>query len=343
MPANSTPLWDTFNRLGDPGRESSGSEILCAYRIPDSRDLWLARDSCSRPVLVIGGRDVNESAAPITLRHIGYLPAVECLLGDCDGPISGNFQLIRCRSRDVSLQECFVWALAGWLPLIDSCNSGAQVDRCVEQFFALFCQLTLPGNGTLVGIWGELYLMACCADPHTAIAAWHNDPEELHDFVCGENRVEVKTSTGVLRQHHFSLDQFLVPAGATLTVASLLVVPTPNGWTVSELVDSLCGHIKDNPAAIARIHDVVGRTLGAEWREADRVRLSPRDGGQAVVLYDADVIPRVRPAAVPPEVSGVTFWVDLSQCSPLGTDRSSTGLVASMLKGLSGALDGETR
>ena len=93
------------------------------------------------------------------------------------------------------------------------------MDRLIE----LFRAMTTPSRKSVQGLWAELFLIAQSRQPTILVDAWHMLPEDRYDFAMDDQRIEVKSFSGSLRQHHFSLEQLQPPEGVKTLIASMLV------------------------------------------------------------------------------------------------------------------------
>jgi hypothetical protein len=110
-----------------------------------------------------------------------------------------------------------------------------------------FIDLFRPGKSLsddeLIGLFGELTLISLSTKPDEAVEHWHEASEGRYDFTAGNSRLEVKTSLGELRKHHFSSSQLPPKAGVKLVVASVLTESVQDGTTVVDLWKKILGDL----------------------------------------------------------------------------------------------------
>jgi Putative PD-(D/E)XK family member, (DUF4420) len=202
------------------------------------------------------------------------------------------------------------------------------LDRLVE----LFRALERPPRASVLGFWGELFVMSCATDVVTMGRAWHLLPEERFDFSLGSQRLEVKAASGRRREHHFALEQLLPISGTQAIIASLLLERSSAGASISDLLESIRAAARDDAELLLHIDRVVAGALGSAWRRAMDERFDDRLAASTLASFDPGTVPKPT-SAPPPEVSDVHFRADLSHCAamPLEGLREEGGLFEAAL------------
>lgn len=124
-------------------------------------------------------------------------------------------------------------------------------------------------------------------------------------------RVEVKSATGRVRQHYFSLEQLQPPAGASLLLASIFVERTGAGVSVLELANQVRRKVSKDPELLMHIDQVIGLTLGENWRYASEERFDKDLAQDSLAFFEAGVIPALN-WQIPPGITEVRFKADLT-------------------------------
>jgi hypothetical protein len=180
----------------------------------------------------------------------------------------------------------------------------------------LFSGLTLPSTRSVVGLWGELFVILNSRDPAKSVLAWHTDPNELYDFVDGNQTIEVKTTTSRTRCHHFRLEQLQSSASSRGFVVSVMVQPAAEGFSIRDLVDRIVVRLSGHVGLCHRLESIVAASLGENWQDATTSRFAVLPTCLAPAMFYAANVPRVA-LPLPAEVSRVQFEVDLSGQTPL--------------------------
>jgi Putative PD-(D/E)XK family member, (DUF4420) len=131
--------------------------------------------------------------------------------------------------------------------------------------------------------------------------------------------LEVKSSAGQTRQHHFTLEQLCPPSGTVLIIASLLVERSDAGRTIKDLIELIRSRISGDPELIAHVNRIITLTLGNSWQKALTEGFDEKLAERSLAFFSAENIPKINPNILPTEVSGVHFKVDLTGLHPLSS------------------------
>lgn len=219
--------------------------------------------------------------------------------------------LIECTSTDQRLQECFLDVLAIALPDVLGL-SGAEYGALITSLADLFASIQKAGRTSVLGLWGELFVLSKASSRDIAGSAWHASPSDTFDFALSGSRIEVKTATS-RRAHYFSLEQVRPLYDVQVIVASLLTMPSIGGPSVEELLDEACRDLDRDLQA--RIRSVAMRSLGDAWQVDSATRFDSEMAGATLEWFDSASIPAVENPRI--EVSEVRFKSDLTECAPL--------------------------
>jgi hypothetical protein len=283
---------------------------------------WIGKDAGGCPVVLVSVEDDGNHPSPrVKLPTFTYQPQVRCVIKDDTGAeLEMTLAVLLCRSEDRDFQIWFLRAVGVLIQGLATPLQQSELDRSVARLVQLLGTLGRSESRTIQGLWGELLLIAYAQDPDLLLRAWHDDRMEIHDFIAGNSRLEVKTATGQ-REHHFSLEQLDCSEEERLAVASLLLRPTPTGSTVVDLMGTIEERVKD-PGLSFKLYRVVSATLGSDWRRAADLRYSVAEALDSLLLFDSSQVPRVS-GDIPPEVRDVSFVVDVSGVQPLSGSESA--------------------
>lgn len=192
-----------------------------------------------------------------------------------------------------------------------------ELEQLLNDFALLFAGGVPVDRQTVVGLWGELWLIFAHAEIDLA-TAWHADATDRYDFALETCRIEVKTSEGELRIHEFSLAQ-LLPQDRPTFVASLLVVPDATGYAISDLLINLLNRVPREVGA--RMSRVCLQTLAGDLESSSDYRFRP-SGTHPLAIYAATSIPRVTVPDQAP-ISAVRFRVELGAVPTAADDLIS--------------------
>jgi hypothetical protein len=209
------------------------------------------------------------------------------------------------------METYFIRVLQALLPTLGENPTPIRVNQAVSHLVELFQALRNPPRKTAQGLWAELLVIAEARDTSTLMQAWHTMPDDLYDFNSGLHRLEVKSTSGQLRRHHFSLAQLQPPSGTVLVVASVIANRAGAGTTVIDLVEEIASRLNEDPDNVLRLYQVVALTLGDSWRQATFEAFDREAARQSLAFLDASEIPMIS-SQLPQGVSDVHFTSDLT-------------------------------
>jgi len=306
-----------------------------AISIPEYPHFHLAKDENQFPSLLISVTDSTKqrAIAPIKLEHLNVLFDVPCRISMDNGRNKeGIFTVIRCTGQDQLLHTYFLRTLRLLFDLLPSAPTKKDVSQAVSTLVELFRSIMTPPRKSLQGLWAELLIIDCSTHPEILVAAWHASPHDRFDFNAEHERLEVKSTTQRIRQHHFALDQLTPIKGTRVIIASLFTERLNSGVTIMELADNIRGKLQAFPSLIEHLDRIVITTLGDSWRAAYEEVFDKQLALSTLQFYDATNLPSI-PLPLPIGLSDVHFRVDLSGCSPSNLSSLAKGsLLFSVLK-----------
>ena len=331
MSSNGRSLVELFARLEAPARSASDTNRYTATPIASSGTYRLGKDSSGAPALLIQlPSDRGTNVSPIRLQHLYVAHDVDCVIHRDRSTESGKFSVISCVEADRATETYFLRVLEALLPTLGERPDARSINQAVDRLVELFQALRNPPTKTAQGLWAELFLVAESQDPGKLVDAWHTVPDDLYDFNEGNHRIEVKSTRGETRRHHFSLTQLQPPAGTSLVIVSVIVNRAGGGITINELVDELRYQLSGSPHRLLRLYRVVTLTLGDRWRESTLEMFDRPAARHSLAFFRPSDVPMVSPD-LPPGVSNVRFSSDLTGKAPYSNQEVSAlgGLIAS--------------
>lgn len=299
------------------------SDVLLALPIPGYPDHRLARDAHGQPCLLIAINAVGgeRPSYGVRLEHLSVEHDVTCRLIAPGGAVDQRvFTVIRCFRGDSALWDYFLRIASVFVPAIGQHPTRHTVNQSLEELVELFRALTQPARKSVQGLWAELFVIARCRDPVLLVQAWHVTPEDLFDFSAHSARLEVKSNSSRVRQHHFALAQLQPPAGVTIAIVSLFVEQSGMGTSLADLLDMVRNRLPDRPDLTLRAESVVAASLGAALPAALVQQFAEEVSYDSLAFYDAIHVPGA--AMQPPsDVRDVRFLANLAHCRCLTTDE----------------------
>jgi hypothetical protein len=278
--------------------------VFAAADLPGAAGMRLGR-SAAGAALLVALDAVDHDMSSIELKNLSLKPNVTCRTHTSKGTTEGLFTVCMCTTQDARLQGLFLDALQCLVPS----RTAAPLDfrSAVEGLIELFSGLQRAPTTSVLGLWGEVFLIYASADPDLLLDSWHQLPGDHYDFARGDERVEVKTTTG-RRQHSLSLDQLSPPAGVDVTVASVVTESSTAGMSIVDLLTAAAARCAAADAP-ARLLTGASKALGADVQHWSEQRYDIARAQDSLRLLPADAIPR--PQAEDPRIWDVRFRVDL--------------------------------
>lgn len=310
-------LIDLFGRLNCAA--SADATSFPSARLTQGHDHHVGKDEAGKPLILIGVRRLpgEPIAVSYVLENIRVDHELQCRIVDSKGNARVDlFSVIRCLSTDVGLQTFFLCTMETLLNFLPPTPTLSELAKAVDTLIVLFQALSRPASGPVIGLWGELFLIAESTDAGVALASWHDDAHETCDFSSGSERLEVKCSGDRTRRHHFSLEQCHPPPESTQLIVSLFVESAAGGVSLGELWDTVRDRVGGDPVLTLKLDRVCIEALGSSWQEARARRYDQQRASASLLLFDCQAIPRVE-QPVPPGVTEVHFRSDLGLAIPV--------------------------
>ena len=298
---------DSMDTIDDEDRFS-------AILIPDYEPHRLGKDAQGRPLLLISIIDVRSQRQrdPLVLEHLTVMYNQNCRVSRSDGTFEDRrFTFVCCTAEDSTLHTYFLRVASTILISLKNHPTQSDVAHAMDRLIELFRAMARPSRKSVQGLWAELFLIAQSRQPTILVNAWHTLPEDRYDFAMSDQRIEVKSFSGNIRQHHFSLEQLHPPRGIKTLIASMLVESSQAGESIADLREKIQPHLGGDSDLLLNLDKVIALTLGDGWQQADEACFDQRLAEESLAFYETAAIPSVNPN-LPSGVSGVRFQSDLT-------------------------------
>ena len=202
---------------------------------------------------------------------------LNCRVSRLDGTFeTGRFTVVRCTGEDSTLQDYFLKVASTILVTLKDQPTQSDVADAMNRLIELFRAIGQSPRKSIQGLWAELFLISQARQPAILVDAWHIVPEDRYDFAIDNQRIEVKSFTGSIRLHHFSLEQLHPPEGVKALVASVSVENSQAGVSIEDLRGKIQIRLSNNLDALLHIDRVIALTLGDAWQQASDARFDER-------------------------------------------------------------------
>jgi hypothetical protein len=232
--------------------------------------------------------------------------------------------VVTCTAPELQIQEYFLHVCETIVRIVGPTPAQGRVVEVVQRLIDLFQRLTRPSSRSVLGLIGELYVIARSRDAAQAVRAWRSADDDRFDFTLKDLRLEVKASSERARVHYLSAEQCRPPPGTVGVLASLFIEITGGGMSVQELVRGIEGHLAASGDLVLKLQETVAETLGQSLPIALAIRFDERLARASLQLYDLATVPGIR-ENIPVGVTQVRFRSDLSRTPPLTPSEVANG------------------
>jgi hypothetical protein len=185
----------------------------------------------------------------ISGRHFHFLPSTRLRIHDRETVESVSVLFVDQWSDDATDIDAIAAVFLGLLEV--SYDVDVILSEVISELKDLFesGQLKRLSRDEEIGLIGELLVILGAADKDFVVKAWRSGERDVFDFSSHSERVEVKTTTGVDRVHHFGSNQIPGPTDCRVIVASVILRLVEVGTTLRQLIDLIASQLT---TAVAR-------------------------------------------------------------------------------------------
>ena len=289
------------------------------------------------PVFFIVTNTTPFNAQNIEREMLSVQYDMPCTLISDDDEQNNAYSIITLRASEVSLQSYFIEIFLMMLGKIPAIPSKRELAIEVENLISIFSALSKPPRKKVQGLWAELLVIERSLHPETLISAWHSQANAKYDFTMGRDKIEVKSTSGEERIHHFSLDQLNPSPNSRLLIASVIVRESAQGsggMSVRDIYNKICTKVSANNARL-KLYSIMAECIGSDLIKIDSIFFDYVEASDTLAFFDANQVPHVEKNSIQPLVSDVSFSSNLTHLidisNPQSTfDRSNSPLFKSL-------------
>jgi len=295
--------------------ESNNQEFYIAQPIPGFPWARLAlKDGC---LAIVTPSTKQADLFDIELENIKVQFDLEVSIRTDDKIKIERVSIIECKSSSVWLLKTFLELMSMVFLGLDTAKP-VEINVFVQDLINLFRSLTQISSKSVQGLWGELFVISQSLDPTFSVLSWHSAPNDRYDFAKLEERIEVKTTTGI-RRHSFAHEQISINPGLQVFIASLILNQDAEGVSCAELIENILPRLKSAESRQSLISKSV-RTLGLDWRSQDSLKFDTESAKIALKWYDVADIPKI-PNPLPAHIYALKYQCDLQTTAELSLDE----------------------
>ena len=196
----------------------------------------LGKNYKGQPSILINTKKNNESIAPYRGMSIRLRFNINCKIHEENE--KQNYTILSCISNDEQIIKIFLDICQTTISQLGKEPTPKEISEKTQMLIDLFKEM--PNKlSSIVGLWGELFLIASSKNITKCLEAWHQHAEDKYDFYDNNEALEVKCTTQTDRKHKFKHDQ-LVSNLKDHYVASIMISDDPNkGLSVVDLYEDI--------------------------------------------------------------------------------------------------------
>lgn len=297
----------------------------------------LGMNSEGFPVFFIVTNTTPFNAQNIEREMLSVQYDMPCTLISDDDEQNNAYSIITLRASEVSLQSYFIEIFLMMLGKIPAIPSKRELAIEVENLISIFSALSKPPRKKVQGLWAELLVIERSLHPETLISAWHSQANAKYDFTMGRDKIEVKSTSGEERIHHFSLDQLNPSPNSRLLIASVIVRESAQGsggMSIRDIYNKICTKVSANNARL-KLYSIMAECIGSDLTKIDSIFFDYVEASDTLAFFDANQVPHVEKNSIQPFVSDVSFSSNLTHLIDISNpqsifDRSNSPLFKSL-------------
>jgi Putative PD-(D/E)XK family member, (DUF4420) len=279
-------LWSEFEALTNSDDSSAISAVRCGV----AKQHLLIKGRFGEPILLLASEARKSPRAPVRLKHVSVafesrFEVTDTAAGEVT---SGTYCKFVCEPTSAALHPYFVEVLAATAAIHGTLLSQPNADDAVDAMLELFRQLEAPAKTTVVGLWGELFIIHAATIPADFINAWHVAGSDTFDFAFSDARLEVKATERHVREHEFALAQVQGGRPGDM-VASLLLSRSAAGTSALGLAHSVA--LRVPPVQQQKLWTLVLAELGQDAEASDEQTFDLKGALDNLRLIPAALVP----------------------------------------------------
>jgi hypothetical protein len=143
--------------------EASGDEPPGTFRvqaIPSAPKHYIGRNAAGQPCILLGSAS-DRMQAPVRLAAIEARFGVACRISPAGGqPREEVLTVVTCTAPELQVQDYFLHICETIVRIVGPAPTQGRVVEVVQRLIDLFQRLTRPSSRSVLGLIGELYVIA---------------------------------------------------------------------------------------------------------------------------------------------------------------------------------------
>lgn len=304
-------LLDKINKLKIP--DSADPKTFSATEIKKNSK-HLIGINCDKEIAILFDSRAPKSKGD-ALEYIQLDHNQDCIIQENKIEKIKNFSVLKCSIDNRKLKELFLKLLENIILEIPNKISQKDITNLTRNIFDLFEKISKPSRETLIGLWGELFIISSSKNVDNLVQAWHPKTTDKFDFFSQNQALEIKTTTSNDRIHNFSYEQLYV-GNEKLLICSIMLRQYRDGKSLEDLRNEILVRI-NNKNLKDQFELVYYKTIG-EISEEDinEYKFDYSYAEENIRYFDVVNVPRLKEKPML-GVKKIKFQSDLTSINPL--------------------------
>lgn len=292
-------------------KDNSSGHTFTVALVPGFQDVYLGTDIDDHPILFVRALE-GSLEPPLRTNKVSLrLGQTYSVVGVNELPRSELLHALYCEASEEADVATFLLLAEAFL----AGHEGSSLDQnALTSFFRSMVSLfaVTPARdlrSEQQGLWGELFTMSRVRGFRFWVPFWHSEVDRRFDFSCGRDRVEVKTTVGSERTHHFSHRQIFAIEGEEIIIASLVMRQDDTGLSLRQLIAE-CRTALHGTHDFLKLEKAV-RRAGMEHSSESGPSFDAAEAGMSLAWFRSSDVPHFR-IPEPPGVSETRYRVNFS-------------------------------
>ena len=243
--------------MSGQGPEDGSEDAILINAFDESAEIGVGIDSFGSAILLLPGQTTLPTFETKVLRFDPWCDAVAIGLELHLEKVA----VLRCHfdRTNAALLQIVGGVFTSLIDLELRIGDAGQAILVMREIFSEGFEISQDRN-VLLGLIGELSILAVAPNTELALKAWHGDDEDRYDFSWDSYRLEVKSTTSTVREHQFTSRQLPALHGIDVWVASVQIAEVEIGTTIAELFEQLAESLSIE--GIKKLTEVIVKTTG---------------------------------------------------------------------------------
>ena len=300
--------FDIFKKLPKP--EIDKDDTFQTKQIESSK-FRIGINYLGHPAILINTKSINQNTQGYKGKNILLSFNQNCtIINEKFEEQRENLSSIVCTTVDKNLHKIFFDICETVYQKLDNNSDPEEIKNLTQIIIDLFRQL--PNNKkTILGLWGELFLISASKDPIKTLEAWHAHPKDKYDFYDNNEAIEVKCTKKTSRIHDFSHEQLLGMLEKHYVVSIMTKEVSTGGKSVSDICNGLISLKLTNEQERKlkyNLYSTAGIDTDVEMAE---IKFDYEFALKNILYFKVKDIDKI--TSVPESISDVSYKIDLAK------------------------------